>query len=1397
MKRFFYTLLISVFLLPLSLFSQDEAISPSIIGTGVYHGLTPPLRDLPVLTEGEFQLMLLEAKVKSWNQDLQFRSYPFASTAQPKGPDPAWQKEMGTTPNPKAPILNFYGQTSPYFPPDANGTVGPNHYMQTINTVYAIYNNTTGALVAGPTNMNLLFSGVTGSGCNDGDPLVLFDEQADRWLAVEFSICGTNDYMLVAVSQTNDPTGSWHKYSFDVADMPDYEKFGIWRDGYYMGTNNSSGNDIYVFERSQMLIGGTAQFVGFNNPYRPNSGFHCVPPVDNDGAFAPTGSPGIFITINDDAWGGSTNDQLWIYELVADWTTPSNSTFNRTETITVVAFDSNFGTSWDNIAQQGTTQELDAIPQVIMQRPQYRNFGTYQTIVCNHAVDVDGTDHSGIRWYELRRTTGTWSVRQYGTYAPDSHSRWMASIALNGSNELGLGYSISSTSMYPGIRYCGQSAATYNTASGLSTMDIAESVIQNGSNSQTSYNRWGDYSNIAIDPDDDHTFWFTSQYGGYRQTKIASFQLSSPSSPPVANFSANNLYPANSMTTVIFTDLSSGNPTSWSWSFSPNTVTYVVGNSSSQNPQVRFNNNGAYTVTLYAQNAYGNDTEVKTDYIHMGQAGLWTGATSTDWNTSTNWDNEEIPISSTAVSITPAAIRWPTKTGNLNIGTDCNSLNISSGITELTVTGDLAISLGKTFYVDPTGLATIIIGGNWTNNGTFTPGNGTVEFNGTNNSVIYPPPGGPAYLINENFSAWPGNWNGDVAGGAGQFGQNASSNAGGTSPEAVFTRGSNITATRRMYHNPVNTTGLTSLTLSFTHNVDFRQTGTIIKVQYSTDGTNWNDAGWSVSPTGNIAATPVSVTLTTLEGIGAANYYIAFVFYGRLNRIDYWYIDDVQLYYSTAGLEIFNNLTISKTNATVSSNGDVDVQQDFTIKPSAYFTNSMGNNFNVFGNATFEADPSGMASFIDNGTSNFSMPPMVQLFLSDGNPGNWHFLSSPIVGAQSGLFTGSYLYSFDEPSDSWVNIVPQTTTLNIMQGYSAWTPNGSPSLVAFNGPLNNGPYTFPVTRNTNATGDHGWNLVGNPFPSSLDWDAAAWTKTNVNNTIYFYSGSGGVNNYKYYVGTGGETPGVGTAGGSNVIPPLQGFFVHVNSGFTSGTLGVSNTQRIHNNHPYYKGGENTIELPLIRIFVEGAGLSDETVIRFYDGASSEFDGDFDAFKLFADYSPQIYSMTPGNTELAINTLPAIEDDLVIPVSFKAPSSDLYSLNFTELIGFGGNRLLYLEDLLLGEIQEITSNPEYEFDYSPLYDDNRFLLHFSNPLGIDDNSTQQVSIYSYEDIIYVQTPGTQKANIIVYDVMGQEVLHKQTINENLIRLKVTSGTGYYLVKVQTGKQFITEKVFIKF
>jgi len=611
--------------------AQNLPVSPSETGFGTYLGETKPLRDIPELTPAEIQFLKEKAEGKQLNKKLRFRDYPFADIALPKGPDAAWQSTMGKAANGKAPIINVEGQATSSYPPDCNGTVGPNHFMQTVNVTYAIYDKT-GVKLAGPTGMNQLFNGVPGANCNDGDPIILYDEQADRWVATEFSLCGSNDLMLMAVSSTNDPTGTWYAYSFDVQGMPDYPKFSVWQDGYYMGDNNSSSNDIYVFERSVMMAGGTnPKFVGFNNNWRPGSvdGFMCVPPVDNDGAFAPAGAPGLFIGMSDDAFNSGT-DQLWIYELAVDWANTAASTFNRVQQIDVVPFDSNFGNNWTNIKQPGTSQELDAIPQVIMNVPQYRNFGSYQTIVCCHTVDVDATDHAGIRWYELRKTppATTWTVRQTGTYAPDANSRWMGSIMLNGNDEIGLGYSISSSSVYPGIRYCGQTASEYSNGNGV--LDYPEEVVHEGTASQTGVERWGDYSQMSIDPADDGTFWFTTQYAGSgtRKTKITSFQVGPV--PPTATFTANNLLPCLSSTTVNFTSQTSGNPTVFAWEFTPSTVTYTGGTSSSSpNPKVIFDALGAYTVALTVTGDGGTNTTTKVDYINVNEANANFAASAT------------------------------------------------------------------------------------------------------------------------------------------------------------------------------------------------------------------------------------------------------------------------------------------------------------------------------------------------------------------------------------------------------------------------------------------------------------------------------------------------------------------------------------------------------------------------------------------------------------------------------------------------------------------------------------------------------------------------------------------------------------------------------------------------
>ena len=380
--------------------SNSNVVHPSVIKKPVGFHITTPLKDNPIVSSDYF----LENKVAPWNNYRDRELNPNIIVQNDKIVDPVQQTKPGWVNNSKGIDQNFAGQSSPYYPPDCCGTVGPSHYFQTVNCTYEIFDKT-GTSVAGPSNLNTIFNGaLPGAGENDGDPIILWDEQADRWFYVEFSVGGSNDYMLIAVSQTNNPTGSWYSWSFDVDDMPDYMKLGIWQDGYYMATNTPSGNDVYVFERSVMLAGGASPtMISFDNPDRPSTfdGFHCILPLDNDGPWAPAGTPGQFITIADNGQGNAA-DELRIYELNADWGTPSNSTFSMTQQLSVAAFDGNFTGNWENIYQPGTSQRLDAISTVLMFRAQYRNFSGTEKIVVNHCIDVNGDGSKGaIRWYEL------------------------------------------------------------------------------------------------------------------------------------------------------------------------------------------------------------------------------------------------------------------------------------------------------------------------------------------------------------------------------------------------------------------------------------------------------------------------------------------------------------------------------------------------------------------------------------------------------------------------------------------------------------------------------------------------------------------------------------------------------------------------------------------------------------------------------------------------------------------------------------------------------------------------------------------------------------------------------------------------------------------------------------
>ena len=492
---------------------------------------------------------------------------PGRSTATPPAAvrDPVLQAAVAVAAAPSL-GLNIEGvnNVNGVLPPDTNGDIGPNDYVQWVNLSFAIYDRS-GTRLYGPAAGKTLWAGFGGpcEGTNDGDPIAQYDHLADRWVMTQFALPNYPSgpfYQCFAVSTTGDPLGAWNRYEFKISDtkLNDYPHLGVWPDAYYLSINQFSGNSwagagAVAFDRAAMLAGdpATMQYVDLFG-VDPNLGG--MLPSDLDGPAPPAGAPNIYAEADDNA-NGYPQDQVDLWSFHVDWANAANTTFTHTGALKTAAFDSNLcNYSRNCIPQPGNPPRgLDALSDRLMYRLQYRNFGDHQSLVLNHTVDVDGKDRAGIRWYELRKTTSAWSIYQQGTYSPDSTDRWLGSAAMDGNGNIGLGYSVSSGSVAPSIRYTGRLAGDP-----LGTLGLGEGTIVAGSGSQssTAY-RWGDYAMLAVDPTDDCTFWFTSEYyktsgNATWQTRIASFRMAGcgpdTTPPSVSSFAPTTTSPTNAAT---------------------------------------------------------------------------------------------------------------------------------------------------------------------------------------------------------------------------------------------------------------------------------------------------------------------------------------------------------------------------------------------------------------------------------------------------------------------------------------------------------------------------------------------------------------------------------------------------------------------------------------------------------------------------------------------------------------------------------------------------------------------------------------------------------------------------------------------------------------------------------
>jgi hypothetical protein len=459
-----------------------------------------------------------------------------------QGDDPVLQQ--GPEPRVKGFPKAYFGGigANGWAPPDPNIAVGPSYIVETVNVEYSVYDKN-GALLAGPKALSSLWTPLGGSCAtnNSSDPIVQYDRLADRWLITQVGNTSGPFSECIAVSQTNDPRGSYYLYAYDYSStLNDYQKFAVWptaTNSAYLATYNLFaggasfvGGQLCAYDRTAMLSGSAAALsicytAGNDGGYLPS---------DLDGATTPLdGTPGYFVNFE-------TLSSLRVYTFAPNFANPNASIVKQvTPDLTVAAFSPacNGGTC---IPQAGTSQQLDSLGDRLMYRLAFRMFGDHEAMVVNHSVTTGST--VGVRWYELRAPispSGTFSVFQQGTFSPsDGTYRWMGSAAMDQAGDIALGYSASSNTIHPAIRYTGRMPGDP-----AGTMGTEASLLE-GAGSQTSgLSRWGDYTSLRIDPSDDCTFWYSNEYLPYNgsfnwSTFIGSFKFSGCSGGPDFSISA-------------------------------------------------------------------------------------------------------------------------------------------------------------------------------------------------------------------------------------------------------------------------------------------------------------------------------------------------------------------------------------------------------------------------------------------------------------------------------------------------------------------------------------------------------------------------------------------------------------------------------------------------------------------------------------------------------------------------------------------------------------------------------------------------------------------------------------------------------------------------------------------
>ncbi len=464
--------------------------------------------------------------------------------------------------------------------------------------------------------------------------------------------------------------------------------------------------------------------------------------------------------------------------------------------------------------------------------------------------------------------------------------------------------------------------------------------------------------------------------------------------------------------------------------------------------------------------------------------------------------------------------------------------------------------------------------------------------------------------------------------------------------------------------------------------------------------------------------------------------------------------------------------------------------QGLRVEPGACIKIESGTTLDITaGNLILESDDTGDASLIDLGVVEYNNggKANVQRYLTNGK---WHLVSSPITNALSGMFTGDYLQIHSEVTNLYTDVNSLTYQLLPMKGYSLWSVGTGSTTEVFAGITNTGNQSFDFTQSDLPNDDdEGWNLVGNPYPSVLNWDAVT-IPGQLSGAIWLFDPTVGANgDYKYYISGSGKANTT-----SQYIPSGQGFFVRATSG--AGTLALDNSDRTHGGQLFYKATESN---QMLVLKATGNNITTQTSIRFLDEATANVDRLFDVNKIISNSTdvPNVYTKCEGE-KMAINTLPTVSGNETIPVYFEAGMDGNYSFTATELGSFPPEVPVYLEDVERNYFQDLRTNPEYAFDYSST-EAKAFKVHFKDVTGIEEPSATvkiAANCYLSNKVLHVNflynQANTGNATISVYTITGQKMLQFQSSQTNN-EIPFDGSQAIYIVNITTNEANFSTKV----